>query len=266
MFVELTWKLVNSARYLHCSCQPPDKMSRDQQRTADMSPTYESEEKKYAGEEKVVMEEKVTREEIKDGSSVTISTTSTTTTVKEPTKELKSEVIEESITKAPIVPEEPKVEHPIPETRVVAEEVIPKVEKDKPFPEDFDEKTFEKKEAIEKIEPVKEKAKEEPHTTETTVTEVVSGPDGAPVTITSTERTTYSTGEDGTVQEHIVVQKQTSKVVDGLETKEDKSTLLQKLGEELGRLDEQLEEKFKEKRKADEPKGKLVVCTPWGLV
>merc|ERR1739838_680945 len=48
----------------------PDKSTRGHHRVADLSPTYETEEKKYAGEEKVVkenliMEEKVASEEMK---------------------------------------------------------------------------------------------------------------------------------------------------------------------------------------------------------
>merc|ERR1711874_213642 len=42
----------------------PDKIARDQQRVADLSPTYETEEKKYAGEEKVVKENLVTDEKL----------------------------------------------------------------------------------------------------------------------------------------------------------------------------------------------------------
>merc|ERR1712008_347256 len=46
----------------------PDKSTRGHHRVADLSPTYETEEKKYAGEEKIVkenliMEDKVTSEE-----------------------------------------------------------------------------------------------------------------------------------------------------------------------------------------------------------
>merc|ERR1711874_522540 len=43
----------------------PDKIARDQQRVADLSPTYETEEKKNAGEEKVVKENLITDEKVK---------------------------------------------------------------------------------------------------------------------------------------------------------------------------------------------------------
>jgi len=70
----------------------------------------------------------------------------------------------------------------------------------------------------------------------------------------TTERRTFTTSDDGgSVQEHIVIEKRTTSVIDAKETQEDKSEMLQKLGEELGRLDEKLEEKFKEKRKHEEP-------------
>merc|ERR1711915_50355 len=42
----------------------PDKSTRDQQRVADLSPTYETEEKKYAGEEKIVKENLIMDEKI----------------------------------------------------------------------------------------------------------------------------------------------------------------------------------------------------------
>merc|ERR1711874_585681 len=42
----------------------PDKIARDQQRVADLSPTYETEEKKYAGEEKVVKENLIKKEKV----------------------------------------------------------------------------------------------------------------------------------------------------------------------------------------------------------
>merc|ERR1711915_505721 len=42
----------------------PDKIARDQQRVADLSPTYETEEKKYAGEEKDVKENLITDEKL----------------------------------------------------------------------------------------------------------------------------------------------------------------------------------------------------------
>ncbi|XP_042242868.1 ankyrin-2-like isoform X31 [Homarus americanus] len=285
-----------------------DKSSREQ-RTVDMSPTYESEEKKYAGEEKIVTEEKVTREDVKDGSTITISTTSTTV-IKQPSEDIKLEkeveepVLEpkvEAIIKEQIIPEpikETKVEpslaesvvsEPIQETIITTEEVISHVEPQKKMvftvteaeEEEIekDEQVVEQKElekpvvkvvekpaeVIEKIEEVKMEPEtfEEIHAPEveetqktqktTTVTEIISGPAEAPTTVTTTQKETYTTSDDGTIQEHIVVQKQTTKAVDGLEMGEDKSVILQKLGEELGRLDEKLEEKFREKRKTDEP-------------
>ncbi|CAL4058757.1 unnamed protein product, partial [Meganyctiphanes norvegica] len=70
----------------------------------------------------------------------------------------------------------------------------------------------------------------------------------------TTERRSFTTSDDGSgVEEHIIIEKRTTTVIDEKETQEDKSEMLQKLGEELGRLDEKLEEKFKEKRTREEP-------------
>ncbi|XP_069185516.1 ankyrin-2 isoform X26 [Procambarus clarkii] len=388
-----------------------EKSSREQ-RTVDMSPTYESEEKKYAGEEKVVTEEKVTREELRDGSSITISTTSTTvikeptekskldtvikeTTEVEPIEEMKLDSTKEQIIPEPIkeqivpepikeqiVPEpikeqivpEPIKEQIVPEPikeqivpEPIKEQIVPEPIKEQIVPEPIEEIISEPMEEHISPEPIKEQivpepikeqivpepikeTKVEPSVTEfvalkpvegsaaeteeiiseeplnilekskteftvaeaekdmiekyeqlleqealekpifkitekpaevedkievvddvpedigasevedskeiqtTVVREVVSGPEGTPTSTTTTQRETYTTSEDGTVQEHIVVTKQITKTVGGLELdEEDKSLMLQKLGEELGRLDEKLEEKFKEKRKTDEP-------------
>lgn len=286
-----------------------------------MSPTYESEEKKYAGEEKVVTEEKVTREKEKDGSAITISTTSAAVK-KEPSEETKldefikekvvaepfQETKVESIIKETLAPEPDKdikveptvtehvVSEPVQETISMREEFVSKPEpqtllekSEKSFiVAEAEERELEKEEeqlmeqnelektvvkVVEKpteiIEEVLERKEseaskvihtiqmDEPQEIHTkTVSEIVSTPDGTPISVTTTEKKSYTTSEDGTVQEHIVVQKQTSRAVDGMEMGEDKSIILQKIGEELGRLDEKLEEKFKEKRKTDEPEGK----------
>ncbi|XP_069942406.1 ankyrin-2 isoform X19 [Cherax quadricarinatus] len=297
-----------------------EKSSREQ-RTVDMSPTYESEEKKYAGEEKIVTEEKVTKDVTKDSSSITISTTSAAvikepteksklemvikeTTVSEPVQETKIEsIIKEQVVSEPIKEmkvdssfTEPVVSEPIEETiTTAAEEVILReepldllennkihftvaeaeekvIEKDeqvveqealeKPIvkvvekPVKVEEKILVMKEVSEVPKDILAPETEDQQKIQTTVTtEIISGPEGILTPVTTTKRESYTTSEDGTVQEHIVVTKQITKtVVDGLPMEEeDKSIILQKLGEELGRLDEKLEEKFKEKRKADEP-------------
>ena len=98
--------------------------------------------------------------------------------------------------------------------------------------------------------------------TKTTVTTKTTEEGVEKTTLISTYREdepskTFSTGEDGSVTEHVVLEKKTTAVVQETEEfKGDKQDLLQKLGEELGKLDEQLEEKFKEKRKTEEPEGK----------
>ncbi|XP_042859639.1 ankyrin-2-like isoform X25 [Penaeus japonicus] len=271
--------------------------TRREQHTADMSPTYESEEKKYAGEEKIVTEEKITKEEIRDGSAVTVTTT-TTSVVTEPVTESKKEAVikpkeepkDEAIITEKVVQEDRKVP-PAKEAEKV-EDKVPKPEKggEKPVVldkaeekvvEKVDEEVVEQKveekpvvKVVEKSTDVGEKAKDVTERLEekaqevppasldeaqkagtTTATEIITGPDGTTTssTTTTTERRSFTTEDDGTVKEHIVIEKKTTSFVDGLETGEDKSEILQKLGEELGRLDEQLEERFKEKRKAVEP-------------
>ncbi|XP_063603636.1 ankyrin-2-like [Penaeus indicus] len=263
--------------------------TRREQHTADMSPTYESEEKKYAGEEKIVTEEKITKEEMKDGSAVTVTTT-TTSVVAEPVTESKKEAKDKTIItekvvqedqKAPPAKEAEKVEDKVPkpekkeEKPIVVdkaeEKVVDKVEEvvvEQKVEEKPEVKVVEKsaevgekaKDASEKLE---EKAPEVPPASldeaqkagTTTATEVITGPDGTTTssTTTTTERRSFTTADDGTVKEHIVIEKKTTSFVDGMEKGEDKSEILLKLGEELGRLDEQLEERFKEKRKAVEP-------------
>ncbi|XP_069990924.1 ankyrin-2 isoform X26 [Penaeus vannamei] len=263
--------------------------TRREQHTADMSPTYESEEKKYAGEEKIVTEEKITKEEMKDGSAVTVTTT-TTSVVAEPVTESKKEAKDKTIITEKVVPEDQKAP-PAKEAEKV-EDKVPKPEKkeEKPIVLDkAEEKVVEKVEevvveqkveekpvvkVVEKSAEVGEKAKDASEKLEekapevppasldeaqkagtTTATEVITGPDGTTTssTTTTTERRSFTTADDGTVKEHIVIEKKTTSFVDGMEKGEDKSEILLKLGEELGRLDEQLEERFKEKRKAVEP-------------
>lgn len=179
----------------------------------DLSPTYESEEKKYAGEEKAVAEEKVSHEEPTEPDFSSITVTST------PLR--KEEIIHGKV--------EPAVES--------KEAVMPKMEN------------------------LDEKQVPETHQMSTTKTEVLEGPDDSSVITTTTETRSFTTSDDGTVQEHIVVHKQTTATLDDddagkKKAEEDKSAMLQKLGEELGKLDEELEEKFK-KRKTDKPEGKL---------
>lgn len=249
-----------------------------------MSPTYESEEKKYAGEEKVVTDEKVTKEEADDSTTFT-SFTATSTPIKKDTKEeaklevdkkakapepaqivpdtvqeskeeicitdqVIKEPVQESVTKESVSKEEPKSLEKEKPVMVVKEEIKEKGTETAP--------TIEKKQKPEQTKKVDDKpqaSQKEPEkiVTSTTKTEVVDGPGDA--TSVTTETKSYTTGDDGTVQEHIIVKKQTTKVVDGKEMEEDKSAILQKLGEELGKLDEKLEEKFK-KRKAEKPEGK----------
>ncbi|XP_045138072.1 ankyrin-2-like isoform X24 [Portunus trituberculatus] len=258
-----------------------DKSSREQH-TADLSPTYESEEKKYAGEEKVVTDEKVTKEEAADDSTTFTSFTATSTPIKRDTKEeekLETDKKDKASKPAQIVPDtlqESKEETTVtdkdakkPVEELVTKESISKeepksLEKEKPVTV-VKEKIKEKEDDTtpmvkEKVKPEEKKEKDEKPeasqkepektVTSTTKTEVVGGPKD--ITTVTTETKSYTTAEDGSVQEHIVVKKQTSKVVDGKEMEEDKSAILQKLGEELGKLDEQLEEKFK-KRKAEKP-------------
>ncbi|KAK7076612.1 hypothetical protein SK128_021411 [Halocaridina rubra] len=85
-----------------------------------------------------------------------------------------------------------------------------------------------------------------------TSTKITKVHDGATTTTTTTERQSFTTSDDGAVEEHIVIEKRTTTTTDG-EENQDKFDILQKLGEELGKLDEKLEEKFKEKRKTEEP-------------
>ena len=101
--------------------------------------------------------------------------------------------------------------------------------------------------------------KVEPVVETVTTTQIVDGKGKIEIpepSTTTSEKRTFSTSEDGTVTEHIVVENRTTSVIDSSELQGDKHELLQKLGEELGKLDEQLEEKFKEKRKPEEPEGK----------
>ncbi|XP_063863232.1 ankyrin-2-like isoform X36 [Scylla paramamosain] len=258
-----------------------DKSSREQH-TADLSPTYESEEKKYAGEEKVVTDEKVTKEEAADDSTTFTSFTATSTPIKKDTKEeekLEAEKKDKASKPTQIVPDtlqESKEQTTVtdkdakkPAEESVTKESISKeqpesVEKGKPatiVKEEIKEKEIDTTPVVKEKVELEEKKKEdekpeasqkepEKTVTSTTKTEVVGGP--GDVTTVTTETKSYTTADDGSVQEHIVVKKQTTKVVDGKEMEEDKSAILQKLGEELGKLDEQLEEKFK-KRKAEKP-------------
>lgn len=239
-----------------------------------MSPTYESEEKKYAGEEKVVTDEKVTKEEPADDSTTFTSFPATSTPIKKEEDKLEREKTEKAPEPAQIEISKDKHE---PDTvqdskeklsvtdQVIKEPVQESVAEESPIPkqpeisgkEGIQEKETEKKPEVDRTKEDKPQASQkEPEkvvTTTTTKTEVISGPgDASSVT---TESKSYTTADDGTVQEHIIVKKQTTKVVDGKEMEEDKSAILQKLGEELGKLDEQLEEKFK-KRKAEKPEGK----------
>ncbi|XP_050687562.1 ankyrin-3-like isoform X42 [Eriocheir sinensis] len=244
-----------------------DKSSREQH-TADLSPTYESEEKKYAGEEKVVTDEKVTKEEPADDSTTFTSLPATSTPIKKedklekdkPEKAPEPAQIETSKDKhEPDTVQDSKEELSVTD-QVIKEPVQESVAKESAIPEQpeflekegIQEKETEKPEAVRKEDDKPEVSQKEPEkvVTTTTKTEVISGP--GDVSTVTTESKSFTTADDGTVQEHIIVKKQTTKVVDGKEMEEDKSAILQKLGEELGKLDEQLEEKFK-KRKAEKP-------------
>lgn len=101
---------------------------------------------------------------------------------------------------------------------------------------------------------------------ETTVTKrTLKDGSQAIVTTKTTHRMSFTTGDDDEssgVQEKIVVEKR----VDSDEKKSPtsiesaaKTDMLQRLGEELGKLDDRLEEKFKEKRRTDQQpdEGKL---------
>lgn len=229
-----------------------------------MSPTYESEEKKYAGEEKVVTDEKVTKEEADEDSSTFTPFPATSTPIKKEEDKLEVDKTEKA-------PEPAQIESLLDSTAELSdthqvinepmEESLAK-ESDVPKPKSLEKEGIEVTDTEKKPQDIRKEAdtaptpKKEPEEvvpTTTTNTEVVSGP-GDASTVT-TESTSFTTADDGTVQEHIIVKQQTSKVVDGKEMEEDKSAILQKLGEELGKLDEQLEEKFK-KRKAEKPEGK----------
>ncbi|XP_066941553.1 ankyrin-2-like isoform X49 [Macrobrachium rosenbergii] len=234
-----------------------EKTSREQ-RAADMSPTYESEEKKYAGEEKIVAEDKVTKV-MKDEPTVIEATT----IVEQPDVQSKKEAVIAEVKKDVIEEKAPAVVEP---TEKMKEQMAEKVE-ERVLEEKVEEKPIvdiEKHvEVVDKLQESKlrldEKAPEAlppskmPEDKTVTTTKVIEGPDGTISTTTTTERRSFVTSDDGAVQEHIVIEKRTAKVVDGMTAEEDKSDILQRLGEELGRLDEKLEEKFKEKRKTEEP-------------
>lgn len=234
-----------------------EKTSREQ-RAADMSPTYESEEKKYAGEEKIVAEDKVTKV-MKDEPTVIAATT----IVEQPDVQSKKEAVIAEVKKDVIEEKAPAVVEP---TEKMKEQMAEKVE-ERVLEEKVEEKPIvdiEKHvEVVDKLQESKlrldEKAPEAlppskmPEDKTVTTTKVIEGPDGTISTTTTTERRSFVTSDDGAVQEHIVIEKRTAKVVDGMTAEEDKSDILQRLGEELGRLDEKLEEKFKEKRKTEEP-------------
>lgn len=225
----------------------------------------------------------MTKEEAADDSTTFTSFTATSTPIKKDTKEeekLETEKKDKASKPAQIVPDthqESKEETTDKDAKKPVEELVTKesiskeepksVEKEKPaavVKEEIKEKEIDTTPMVkEKVEPEEKKKKDEKPeasqkepektVTSTTKTEVVGGPKD--ITTVTTETKSYTTAEDGSVQEHIVVKKQTTKVVDGKEMEEDKSAILQKLGEELGKLDEQLEEKFK-KRKAEKPEGK----------
>lgn len=237
-----------------------------------MSPTYESEEKKYAGEEKVVTDEKVTKEEPAEDSTTFTSLPATSTPIKKEEEKLEKDKPEKAPEPAQIdsskdIHEPDTVQdskqEPSVTDQVIKEPVQESVVKESAIPEQpkflekegIEEKEIEKPEAVRKEDDKPEASQKEPEKDVTTTTkmEVISGPGGESTVTTETK--SFTTADDGTVQEHIIVKKQTTKVVDGKEMEEDKSAILQKLGEELGKLDEQLEEKFK-KRKAEKPEGK----------
>ena len=228
-----------------------------------MSPTYESEEKKYAGEEKVVTDEKVTKEEASDDSAMFTSFTATSTPIKKDTKEEdKLEADKKSKASEPAYIVSDTVQESTEETNITEQDIKEPIQESMTKLNISREETehFKKEEPVavvkEEITPTIEKKYESEETKELDDKPETSqkGPEGDVTSVTTEERSSTTT-DDGAVQEHIIVKKQTTKIVDGKEMEEDKSAILLKLGEELGKLDEKLEEKFK-KRKAEKPEGK----------
>ena len=227
------------------------------QPASDLSPTYESEEKKYAAEEKVVTEEKphqkqqITQELVdefmKDTEAPFESKIKENLAQEKVPEEYvgKTEVVEETITKT--VAEKSKEE-------IINEEISERPQMKKEPSDDC---------STLKKDDVPEKDIIDSSTTTSTTTTTFEDGSQSVITTKTTNRQSFIIEDDGGVQEKIVIEKRTDSAQETPRDEKDKSDMLQKLGEELGKLDDRLEEKFQKKRDEQplEGKHKYTVCS-----
>ena len=220
------------------------------QAATDLSPTYEREEKKYAAEEKIVAEEsskhlqhQITENEVEEFLKDTAfdeklkQLKEASETVPEEYRG-KSEIVEESFVKT--IADRSKEEPIIETTNVISKES---------FSEEL------KQESISEQSSSKKDDVPEKDIIQTSVT-TKTFDDGSHSIITTktTERRSFIVDDDDSeaVQEKIVLEKRTDSAVTSPSDPAAKNDMLQMLGEELGKLDDRLEEKFNEKRITDQ--------------